>query len=130
MRFIGADQTLALDDARWTKPATMADAREQLARLSGRTHRLHSGVAAAREGAVAWRHLATAELTFRPLTAAAIDAYLAVVGEQALASVGAYQIEGPGIRLFETIAGDYSTILGLPLLPLLAYLRDVGEIAW
>lgn len=126
---IGADQTLELDGGRWTKPGSVAEAREQLARLSGRMHELHSAVAVARDGAILWRHSASARLTMRPLTATAIDAYLAEVGEAALASVGAYQIEGPGIRLFERIDGDYFTILGLPLLPLLMYLRSEGVVA-
>jgi septum formation protein len=127
---IGADQTLDFGGERWTKPTTIAAAREQLARLSGHTHRLHSAVAVARRGNIAWRHNDGASLTLRSLTAAAIDAYLAEVGDAVLGSVGAYQIEGPGIRLMEKIGGDYFTILGLPLLPLLLYLRGEGIIAW
>jgi septum formation protein len=127
---IGADQTLDLDGGRWTKPATMAIAREQLARLSGRTHRLHSGVTIARGGVVTWRHVGSAALTMRALTAGAIDAYLAEVGDAAMTSVGAYQIEGVGLRLFDKVEGDYFTILGLPMLPLLARLRDEGAVAW
>jgi len=127
---IGADQTLDLDGTRWTKPANMAEAREQLARLSGREHRLHSAVAVARAGRVLWLHAESAGLTMRALSATAVDAYLADTGDAVLESVGAYQIEGPGIRLFERIDGDYFAILGLPLLPLLAYLRGEGEIAW
>jgi nucleoside triphosphate pyrophosphatase len=126
---IGADQTLELDGTRWTKPGSVAEAREQLARLSGRTHELHSAVAVAHDGTILWRHSDSARLTMRPLTATAIDAYLAEVGEAALTSVGAYQIEGPGIRLFERIDGDYFAILGLPLLPLLMYLRSEGVVA-
>ena len=125
---IGGDQTLDLAGSLGTKPADLAAAREQLARLSGRSHALHSAVAVARDGAVAWRHQDTATLTMRPLTATAIDAYLARLGPEVLHSVGVYQIEGEGIRLFEAIAGDYFTILGLPLLPLLAYLRAEGAI--
>jgi septum formation protein len=127
---IGADQTLDLDGARWTKPGTTAMAREQLARLSGRAHRLHSAVAVARDGAVTWRHVATATLTVRPLTASVIDAYLAAAGDAVLGSVGAYQLEGLGARLFDRIDGDYFTILGLPLLPLLARLREEGVLKW
>jgi septum formation protein len=127
---VGADQTLDFGGERWTKPATVAAAREQLARLSGHTHRLHSAVAVARHGNIAWRHNESASLTLRSLTAAAIDAYLAEVGNAVLGSVGAYQIEGQGIRLFEKIDGDYFTILGLPLLPLLLYLRGEGTIPW
>ena len=125
---IGADQTLDCDGERWTKPPSLAVAHQQLARLSGRTHRLHSAVAVARNGRVAWRYHDSASLTMRPLSAAAIDAYLGEVGDAARTSVGAYQVEGPGIRLFERIDGDYFTILGLPLLPLLLYLRGEGAI--
>ncbi len=127
---IGADQTLDVDGAHWTKPVSKGQAREQLARLSGRTHELHSAVAVARDGVVVWHHRASARLTMRALSATAIDAYLSEAGEAALSSVGAYQIEGPGIRLFERIDGDYFTILGLPLLPLLMYLRGEGVIPW
>lgn len=127
---IGADQTLDLDGARWTKPTTAAIAREQLALLSGRTHRLHSAAAIARNGVITWSHVATATLTVRPLTATAIDAYLAEAGDAVLGSVGAYQLEGIGARLFEKIDGDYFTILGLPLLPLLARLRQEGVLTW
>ncbi len=125
---IGADQTLELDGELWTKPGDMAEAREQLARLSGRTHALHTAAAVARHGVITWRESVTARLTVRPLTAAAIDAYLARVGEAALKSVGAYQIEGPGIQLFDAIDGDYFAILGLPLLPLIRYLRAEGAL--
>lgn len=125
---IGADQTLALDGRRWTKPATLAEARQQLGRLSGRTHQLHTA-AAVGDGAVVWRHRQTAALTMRPLSDAVIDGYLARVGGAALLSVGAYQIEGPGIQLFDAIDGDYFAILGLPLLPLLTFLRGEGAIA-
>lgn len=125
---IGADQTLDLDGVRWHKPETIADARSQLRALSGMTHALHSAVAGARHGTVAWRYVDTALLTMRVLSAAEIDAYLALVGESALSSVGAYQIEGPGIQLFDKIEGDYFTILGLPLLPLLKWLRKEGAI--
>ena len=125
---IGADQTLDCDGHRGTKSETVAEARAQLQRLAGRSHQLHSAVAVARGGAVRWRHLDSAALTMRPLTAAEIDAYLGRVGEDILKSVGVYQLEGEGIRLFERIEGNYFTILGLPLLPLLAYLRSEGAI--
>ena len=125
---IGADQTLDCDGHRGTKSDSIAAARAQLMRLAGRSHQLHSAVAVARGGAVRWRHTGTATLTMRPLTPSFIDAYLERVGEAVLASVGVYQLEGEGIRLFERIEGDYFTILGLPLLPLLAYLRSVGAI--
>jgi septum formation protein len=125
---IGADQTLDCDGHRGTKSESLAEARTQLQRLAGRSHQLHSAVAVARDGAVAWRLRDSATLTMRPLSAAEIDAYLARVGETVLKSVGVYQLEGEGIRLFERIEGDYFTILGLPLLPLLAYLRGEGAI--
>jgi septum formation protein len=83
-------------------------------------------VAGVRGGTVIWRTIDTARLTMRPLSLAFIKAYLAKVGDAALQSVGAYQVEGPGIQLFEEIKGDHFTILGLPLLPLLAFLRGEG----
>lgn len=125
---IGADQTLDCAGHRGTKAETVAAARAQLQRLAGRDHRLHSAVAVARAGTVHWRHLDSATLFMRPLAAGEIDAYLRRIGDDALKSVGVYQLEGEGIRLFERISGDYFTILGLPLLPLLAYLRSQGAI--
>jgi septum formation protein len=125
---IGADQTLEIDGERLSKPANMAAARRQLLKLAGKSHQLHCAVACCRDGAVIWQHAETATLTMRPLTPAWIGRYLATVGERALTSVGAYQIEGPGIQLFERIDGDYFAVLGLPLLPLLAFLRSQGEI--
>jgi septum formation protein len=127
---IGADQTLEIGGERLTKPADMAAARRQLLKLAGKPHRLHSALACCRGGAVVWQHMETATLTMRPLSPQEIGRYLARVGEPALASVGAYQIEGLGIQLFERIEGDYFAILGLPLLPLLAFLRAQGEIEW
>lgn len=126
---IGADQTLDLAGARFAKPADRDEARRQLRALSGNTHRLHSALAVARGGEIVWRFRGTAGLTMRPLADRDIDRYLDEVGAAALTSVGAYQLEGPGIRLFAAIDGDYFTILGLPLLPLLAFLRDQGAIA-
>jgi septum formation protein len=125
---IGADQVLSADGRAWHKPSSIGEARDQLIALSGRTHELHSAIAVAREGTIGWRHSETVRLTMRPLTAGFIDDYLSRVGREALRSVGSYQIEGPGIQLFERIAGDYFAILGLPLLPLLAYLRNAGAI--
>src|SRR6185312_14483797 len=113
---------------RGTKSANLTEARAQLTRLAGRTHQLHSAVAVARDGKLAWRHVDTAMLTMRPLSPRYIDEYVARQGDAALKSVGVYQLEGEGIRLFDRIEGDYFTILGLPLLPLLAYLRSVGAI--
>jgi septum formation protein len=125
---IGADQTLEAEGERWHKPATLEEARRQLMALSGRSHRLHSAVVGLRADAPPWRYLDTAILSVRPLLPSEIDAYLDRVGDAALQSVGAYRIEGPGIQLFEKIEGDYFTILGLPLLPLLKWLRDEGAL--
>jgi septum formation protein len=125
---IGADQTLALGDRRFDKPADMDAARRQLLALAGRSHELHSAVVVCRSGEVLFRHVASATLTMRAFTPAFVGHYLAVVGERALSSVGAYQVEGYGIQLFEEIEGDHFTILGLPLLPLLGFLRTRGVI--
>ena len=126
---IGADQTLDCDGHRGTKSATLDEARAQLQRLAGRAHQLHSAVAVRRGGSRALAPSSTAPRSpCGRSTPAEIDAYLARVGETALKSVGVYQLEGEGIRLFERIDGDYFTILGLPLLPLLAYLRSEGAI--
>jgi septum formation protein len=125
---IGGDQILLADGRRWNKPANLAEARDQLMTLSGRSHELFSAIAVVRAGAVIWRYGDMATMTMRRLTKNAVDSYLAEIGETALSSVGAYQIEGPGIKLFDRIEGDYFTILGLPLLPLLAHLREVGAI--
>lgn len=121
---IGADQVLELDGERFTKPADMEAARRQLLVLQGRTHQLHSAIAVARGGELVWDHVATARLTMRPLTPRDIGLYLAAAGDAALGSVGAYQIEGRGVQLFSAIEGDLFTIMGLPLLPLLAWLRS------
>lgn len=123
---LGADQTLALDERRFSKPATIAAAREQLASLSSKTHALHSGAAVARDGKILFETVATARLTMRSLSNATLDSYLSAASERILSSVGAYQLEGLGVNLFEKIEGDHFTILGLPLLPLLAFFRREG----
>jgi septum formation protein len=123
---IGADQVLEVNGEQLSKPADMEAARHQLLRLSGKTHLLHSAVACARGGNVVWQHVETAALTMRKLDPAFIGRYLAAVGGDALKSVGAYQLENRGIQLFEKVEGDYFAILGLPLLPLLAFLRSEG----
>ena len=125
---IGADQTLSLGDEVLHKPADMEEARRRLLKLSGRTHELNSAVVLARDGAVVWRHVGIARLTMRALDPAFIGRHLSRVGAKALSSVGAYQIEGEGIQLFEAVEGDHFTIVGLPLLPLLAELRALGAI--
>jgi septum formation protein len=125
---LGCDQTLSLGDEVFHKPANMEGARRHLLALSGRTHQLNSAAVLARDGAVLWRHVGIANLTMRKLDPAFIGRHLARVGDKALASVGAYQIEGEGIQLFEKIDGDYFTIVGLPLLAVLAELRKLGAI--
>ena len=126
---IGADQTLACEGSLFHKPATAAAAREQLAALSGRTHVLHTAFAVAQGGAIVRDGIEEARLAMRSLRGDVIDHYIALAGGAALQSVGAYQLEGVGIHLFERIEGDHSTILGLPLLPLLAALRDMDLLA-
>lgn len=123
---IGADQTLEFEGVRLTKPASMDEARRQLLAMAGQSHALHSAVTVAKDGNAVWRHVETAVLTMRPLTPAEIGRYVGRVGASAVRSVGGYQVEGMGINLFEKIEGDHFTILGLPLLPLLAYLRGEG----
>lgn len=123
---LGADQTLTLGNRRFSKPGDRAAAREQLLALRGTTHRLHSALTVVRDGEVLFDHSDTAELTMRTFSDRFLESYLDAVGDGAFASVGGYQIESAGIHLFERISGDYFTILGLPLLPLLAFLRRSG----
>lgn len=126
---IGADQVLAFKDAIFDKPRDAAEARAQLAALRGQIHELHSALACARGGKIIWRHAETARLAMRPFSDAFLEFYLTRMGGEATRSVGAYKLEGEGIQLFEKIEGDYYTILGLPLLPLLAFLRAEGALA-
>jgi septum formation protein len=123
---VGADQTLALDRRLFSKPAGRAQAAAQLRALAGQTHELHSATAVARDGAILFEDASIARMTMRPLDGAAIRAYLDAAGEAVTTSVGAYQLEGLGVHLFEHIEGDHFTILGLPLLPLLKFLRSQG----
>jgi septum formation protein len=125
---IGADQLLELEGRIFEKPPDMKAARQSLLALRGRTHHLHSCVAVARSGETVWSHTASAHMTMRDLTPEFIGNYLAQAGDKVLSSVGAYQLEALGVHLFEEVEGDYFTILGLPLLPLLAYLRGQGAI--
>lgn len=125
---IGADQVLAFGEELLGKPADIAAARVQLERLRGSTHRLLSAVVLAQGGRVVWSKVDTATLTMRAFSGAFLDGYLARSGERLLATAGAYEIEGLGIQLFDRVEGDYFTIIGLPLLPLLAELRARGVI--
>lgn len=125
---LGCDQTLSLEDEVLHKAPDMEGARRKLLKLSGKTHHLNSALVLTRDGETLWRHVSVASLTMRTLSPAFIGSYLADVGDAALASVGAYQIEGRGIQLFEKVEGDYFTIVGLPLLPLLVELRTMGVI--
>jgi septum formation protein len=126
-RFVlGADQTLALGERRFSKASDRAAAREQLRALRGKTHSLHSAVAIAHGTEIVFEHVDAAHLTVRVFSDAFLEGYLDAIGDAAMASVGAYQIEGAGVQLFDRIEGDYFTILGLPLLPLLAWLRGAG----
>lgn len=121
---IGADQVLVLGGKIFSKAETMLEAREHLTMMRGRTHDLVSAVALARNGVVHWQTLAVAGMTVRDFSDEFLGAYLERMGDRALASVGCYELEGTGVQLFERIEGDYFTILGIPLLPLLQRLRD------
>lgn len=123
---VGADQTLDLEGERFTKPESMDAARDQLRRLRGRSHMLHSAVACVSDGQIQWQSVESARLTMRDFSERFLEDYMAVAGPRALESVGAYHLEGVGVQLFEKVEGDFFTILGLPLLPLLAYLRSIG----
>jgi septum formation protein len=123
---VGADQTLARGARLFAKPAGRAQAAEQLRALAGGSHELHSAVAVARDGEILFEGVFIARMTMRQLGEPEISAYLDAAGEAVTTSVGAYQLEGLGVHLFERIEGDHFTILGLPLLPLLAFLRSAG----
>ena len=126
---IGADQTLALGPDRFSKPGNLAEARNHLRLFRGRIHHLHSAVALARDGEVTFAHVASAAMQVRAFSEDFLERYLTTMGDRMLDSVGCYQFEGPGIQLFDRIEGDYFTILGMPLLPLLAALREQGLLA-
>jgi len=125
---LGADQVASCESRIFGKPADMREAETLLRFLSGRRHRLHSAIALARDGAVVFATVGVADLTMRPLSEDFIAAYLAAVGDAALTSAGAYQIEGLGAQLFSKVEGDYWTIMGLPLLELLEALRREGAL--
>jgi septum formation protein len=120
---IGADQTLALGDRLFNKPAGRSQALAQLRDLAGNGHELNSAVAIASDGEIVFEDVSVARMTMRQMSEAELEAYLDAAGDAVTTSVGAYQLEGIGIHLFERIEGDHFTILGLPLLPLLAFLR-------
>ena len=123
---VGADQVLVCDGQWFDKPPDVQAARAQLQALRGRTHTLVTAVVCVRDGTELWRHLARPALTMRQFSDAFLDAYLAFEGEAALSSVGAYRLEGPGVQLFDRVEGEHAAILGLPLLPLLGFLRQCG----
>lgn len=127
---IGADQVMEMDGEVFDKPRTMRDAADRLSRCAGRAHRLINAVAIARDGDVIFDNTDVATLHMRPMTRAEVDAYLENAGEEVLSSVGAYQVEALGARLFDRIDGDYFTVLGLSLFPLLRVLRAEGALPW
>lgn len=126
---VGADQTLALGERLFSKPVNRAAASAQIATLSGQTHELHSAVSVTKDGALLFSHVSVARMTMRALTEREITAYIDEAGDAVTASVGAYQLERTGVHLFERIEGDHFTILGLPLLPLLGFLRSRNLLA-
>jgi septum formation protein len=126
---VGADQTLSVGDRLFNKPTGRDQAAQQLRDLSGKTHELHSAIALACDGATIFSYVSVAHMTMRQLDDDAIDAYLDAAGDKVTTSVGAYQLEGLGVHLFELIEGDHFTILGLPLLPLLKFLRGERMLA-
>jgi septum formation protein len=126
---VGADQTLSLSARRFSKPVDRTVAGQQIAALSGRTHELHSAVAVSERDEVLFEHVAVARLTLRPLSDRFIEEYLDAAGPAVCASVGGYQLEALGVHLMERVEGDHVTVLGLPMLPLLAFLRREGSLA-
>ena len=125
---IGADQVLGFEGRFYDKPKDMDEARDALAAMRAKTHTLHTAAACALAGDVIWHHESSAALTMRDFSNRFLGTYLAACGEGILTGVGAYKLEGPGAQLFERIEGDYFSVLGLPLLPLLRFLRGHGAI--
>lgn len=123
---LGADQVLALGDKLFDKPVDLADAAMQLRRLRGATHDLYAAAVIFEDGAPVWRHVGRAQMTMRPFSDAFLDRYLAAQGESLLSTVGAYRLEAGGAELFTRVQGDYFSVLGLPLLELLGFLRTRG----
>jgi septum formation protein len=126
MLVVGADQTLSFDGKTFDKPSTHIEARQQLEILRGQSHQLISAVCCVKNGVDLWSHVDEARLAMRPFSSGFLDDYLSILGDDCLTSVGAYKIEGLGAQLFDRIDGDHFTILGLPLLPLLGFLRREG----
>lgn len=126
---IGADQTLLHGGELYGKPSDLQAARRQLLMLRGQSHELRSAICCARGGTILWRHTGVAVLRMRMFSDTFLSSYLDAVGDSCLTSVGAYQLEGPGIQLFDAVEGSFHDILGLPLLPLLAFLRSEGKLA-
>lgn len=125
---IGSDQTMSLGTRRYHKPVSLDEARAHIESLSGRTHQLNSAFAIVQDGVTVASHVSSARLSVRDLSSRFIDGYIERNGAHLLTSVGAYQLEGEGIQLFDAIEGDYFTILGLPMLPLLQHLRRLGAL--
>jgi len=126
---VGADQTLALGEQLFSKPADRAAAAAQITTLSGQAHALHSAVSVVKDGVILFSHVSVARMTMRPLTEREIAAYIEEAGNAVTSSVGAYQLERTGVHLFDRIDGDHFTILGLPLLQLLGFLRSRNLLA-
>ncbi len=122
---IGCDQTLSLEEKLLHKPSDMEAARRRLLALSGKTHELNAAVTIIRNGETVWSHVEVCSVTFRQLEPGFVGRHLAQAGDRVLSSVGAYQIEGVGVQLFEKVNGDFFSIMGLPILPLLAKLREL-----
>jgi nucleoside triphosphate pyrophosphatase len=125
---VGADLVLVFENELISKCADMDSARTLLRRLSGHTHELIAGVVVAKDGAIVWRHIARAQLSMRKFSDAFLDDYLAAGGDEILSSVGCYHLEYRGIQLFSNIVGDYFTVLGLPMVPLVNALRELGAL--
>jgi septum formation protein len=125
---VGADQMLACEGEAFDKPRDRVEATESLKKLRGRSHHLIGAICLAKDGEIIWRHIETPRLTMRAFSDDYLETYLDAVGDAAFASVGAYQLEGLGAQLFSKIEGDYFSILGLPLLPLLSILREHGVV--
>lgn len=126
---LGSDQILAFDGGLISKAKTLEAARERLKSMRGKTHHLHSGAALAVKGQMVWSGVDTVQMRMRDFSDAFLDAYLAAEGEVLLTCVGSYRLEGLGAQLFEAVDGDYFTVLGLPLWPVLAELRRAGVLA-